>query len=355
MEHQCESTWDVHQFWHMSWIWYTYVWKKTTEAVPQVTNVNRKTSVFHVTSPHLTKSKSLQGRPVRHQVPKAFSLAKLFDGREIHHPGRPNIANAKWLKHIARWDCMNEGRSLDAKQIKLIKQRKDHANSRAKPSTCCGECATQRTCLISHPIKRLYQARRKHITECTWKIDSQGDVTSTSGPTTSTHTYHDTHTPSNCLVCSLRHTSTKNNKIMVAVVNNTWQQIMILMMMITSSWQHNEHLRHLHLSFQQGPIFWTSQDFLNPRTPTTKRAKEWLSLGLAWKGSRFSAVFFQASFQILWFWQPEWSKHIQTHFHHFSWFFWTAPVDISLDTLGDFKGLMPMSNEKWLGKYLNKI
>ena len=63
------------------------------------------------------------------------------------------------------------------------------------------------------------------------------------------------------------------------------------------------------------------------------------------------------SFQILWFWQPEWSKHIQTHFHHFSWFFWTAPVDISLDTLGDFKGLMPMSNERWLGKcpnYLNK-
>lgn len=190
MEHQCESTWDVHQFWHMSWIWYTYVWKKTTEAVPQVTNVNRKTSDFHVTSPHLTKSKSLQGRPVRHQVPKAFSLAKLFDGREIHHPGRPKnveIANAKWLKHIARWDRMNEGRSLDAKQIKLIKQRKD--NSRAKPSTCCGECATQRTCLISHPIKRLYQARRKHITECTWKVDLQGDVISTSGPTTSTHTH----------------------------------------------------------------------------------------------------------------------------------------------------------------------
>ena len=88
MEHQCESTWDVHQSWHMSWTWYTYVWKKTTEAVPQVTNVNRKTSVFHVTSPHLTKSKSLQGRPVRHQVPKAFSLAKLFDGRELHHPDR---------------------------------------------------------------------------------------------------------------------------------------------------------------------------------------------------------------------------------------------------------------------------
>ena len=69
------------------------------------------------------------------------------------------------------------------------------------------------------------------------------------------------------------------------------------------------------------------------------------------------ALCFPMSFQILWFWQPEWSKHIQTHFHQFSWFFWTAPVDISLDTLGDFKGLMPMSNERWLGKspkYLNK-
>ena len=190
----------------------THAFEKTREAVPQVTNVNKKTSVFHVTSPHLTKSKSLQGRPVRHQVPKAFSLAELFDGREIHPADRPKnveIANAKWLKHIARWDRMNEGRSLDAKQIKLIKQRKDHANCGAKPSTCCGECATQRTCLISHPIKRLYQARRKHIAECTWKVDLQGDVTSTSGPTTSTHTYHDTHTPSNG--CSDEQHMTTNN------------------------------------------------------------------------------------------------------------------------------------------------
>ena len=226
-------------------------------------------------------------------------------------------------------------------------ERKDHANSRAKPSTCCGECATQRTCLISRAIKRLYQARRKHITECTWKIDSQGDLTSTSGPTTSTHTYHDTHTPSNCLVCSLRHTSPKNNTIRVVVVNNTWQQIMILMMkmkmkmmmmmMTTSSWQHNEHLRHIHLSFQQSPIFLTSQDFLNPRTPTTKRAKEWLSLGLAWNPRGHGlALCFPMSFQILWFWQPEWSKHIQTHFHHFSWLFWIRTCRHQLGHPGRF-------------------
>ena len=65
------------------------------------------------------------------------------------------------------------------------------------------------------------------------------------------------------------------------------------------------------------------------------------------KGSRFSFGFGNLS-------DPNISKSISTISPGFSEY---APVDISLDTLGDFKGLMPMSNERWLGKcpkYLNK-